>query len=231
MSKKNIKFFEKIFSVKNECTGEYVEKVVTILFIKMKFKTGRKIAKSRTVTCDFELPQYCKVGKYTYGLNLDNVLYHSEDDYKLIIGSHCSVAPNVQFILASNHPYEGISTYPFKVKFLGYEKEASSKGDIIIKDDVWIGLNSIILSGVTIGQGAVVAAGSVVTKDVQPYAIVGGNPAKVIKYRFEQAIIDELIKFDFSILTEEKVKQLGEKLYTKLTVNNVKEIISEIQKS
>lgn len=231
MSKRDFNFLEKIFSVKNEYSGSYVKKVLTVFFIKIKFKTNRRVEIADNVFSDFELTDYCRVGKYTYGLNLNNVLYDSTDDCKLIIGSHCSIAQYVKFILASEHPYEGISTYPFKVKFLGYEKEAASKGNIIIKDDVWIGLHSIILSGVTIGQGAIVAAGSVVTKDVPPYAIVGGNPAKVIKYRFEQAIIDELIKFDFSVLTEEKIKKIGEKLYTKLTVDNVKEIIAEIRES
>ncbi len=92
-------------------------------------------------------------------------------------------------------------------------------------------MNSIILSGVTINQGAIVAAGSVVTKDVLPYAIVGGSPARVIKYRFEPEVIEELLKFDFSTLTEEKVQKSVEKLYENITPQNVKGILEEINKA
>lgn len=217
-------FLNKIFSVNKENGREYVYKVITICFIKMKFKTQEKVS--------VKLPDYCNIGRFTYGFNLKNVLYHSKNkSEKLIIGDFCSIAPYVQFILASDHPYKGLSTFPFKVKILGHDTEAISKGDIIVKDDVWIGLNSIILSGVTIGQGAIVAAGSVVTKDVPAYSIVGGNPARVIKYRFEPEVVEELKKFDFSTLTEDKVKKLGEKLYTEITKDNVKTIIAEIQNS
>lgn len=231
-------FFENIFSVKNQNGKEYIYKVVTICFIKMKFRTNRKIeipvveepVEIMPYDAFYEPREfsYCSVGCYTYGFNPENVLHHSAtQNERLRIGNYCSIAPNVMFVLSSDHPYKGLSTYPFKVMILGHEFEAVSKGDIIIKDDVWIGLNSIILSGVTIGQGAVVAAGSVVTKDVPPYAIVGGNPAKVIKYRFEPEVIEKLLKFDYSKLTEEKVKSLGEKLYTKITKENVDELLKE----
>lgn len=220
-------FLKKIFSVENENGSKYVYKVVTVCFVRMKFRTNKKVV---IVNNEEKMPEYCKVGRYTYGFNKNNVYCHSvEKKEKLVIGDFCSIAPNVQFILASDHPYKGLSTFPFKVKVLEHEAEAISKGDIIVKDDVWIGLNSIILSGVTINQGAVVAAGSVVTKDVPAYAIVGGNPAKVIKYRFEPEVVEELKKFDFSTLTEDKVKKIGEKLYNEITKDNVKEIISEIQ--
>ena len=151
----------------------------------------------------------------------------SSDVSELIIGNYCSIGPDVRFIVSSEHPYKGISTYPFKVKMLDYKAEAKSKGDIIVKDDVWIGLGSIILSGVTIHQGAIVAAGSVVTKDVPPYAIVGGNPAKIIKYRFEPNIIEKLVKFDYSKLTKEKIKTLGEKLYTEISEQNIDRLLEE----
>ena len=124
------------------------------------------------------------VGKMCYGGI--NVIDFSPADTKLTIGSYCSIAPGVQFLLGGEHQIKSISTYPFKVYKFGYEREAGSKGNIIVKDDVWIGTNAIICSGVTIGQGAIVAAGAVVTKDVEPYSIVGGNPAKIIKYRFNE---------------------------------------------
>ncbi len=217
------KFLKNIFSVKNKIYNEYIYKVITICFIKMKFKTSKKVKPYEA----YQVPFYCSVGSYTYGFNPKNVLHHSASrKERLKIGRFCSIAPNVMFILSSNHPYKGLSTYPFKVMLLDHEFEAVSKGDIVIKDDVWLGINSIILSGVTIGQGAVVAAGAVVTKDVPPYAIVGGNPAKIIKYRFEPEIIEKLVKFDYSKLTEEKVKLLGEKLYTEITKENVDELLA-----
>ena len=94
--------------------------------------------------------------------------------------------------------------------------EAISKGDIIVENDVWIGYRATILSGVNIGQGAIIAAGSVVTKDVPPYAIVGGVPAKVIKYRFPPEMIGELLKVDYSQLSEEMVREHIDELYRPL---------------
>ena len=172
------------------------------------------------------LHQRIKVGRYTYGEIDAQIDGHFGD---LVIGDFCSIAHDVHFIVSSEHNYNCLSTYPFKVLMLGYQSEAISKGDIIVKDDVWIGCGAIILSGVTIGQGAIVSAGSVVTKDVPPYAIVGGVPAKVLKYRFEPEIIRVLEKFDYSKLNQEKVKILGDKLYTRLTKENVKDILKEIE--
>ncbi len=220
---------KKIFSVSNLYLedGRKKYKVICILGLKIKFKIKENVEITKE-NMEISMPFYCSVGKHTYGFNKNNVLFHSESQKeRLIIGDFCSFAPNVAFILASEHSYKGLSTYPFKVKILGEDFEAQSKGDIVIKDDVWIGLNSIILSGVTINQGAIVAAGSVVTKDVPPYAIVGGNPAKVIKYRFEPEIIEKLVKFDYSKLTEEKIKILGEKLYTEITKDNIDELLKE----
>ncbi|MCR5260867.1 MAG: glycosyltransferase [Candidatus Gastranaerophilales bacterium] len=168
------------------------------------------------------------VGNYSYG-NIN--MYHSgEGEEKLIIGNFCSIAPDVTFLLASEHSYKHLSTYPFKVKFSGKENEASSKGSIIVKDDVWIGYGSIIMSGVTLGQGAIIGAGSIVTNDVPPYAIVAGSPAKLIKYRFSEDIIEKLKQVDFGCLTREKMQTLMQYLYTEITDDNVDEIIAEITK-
>jgi serine acetyltransferase len=112
---------------------------------------------------------------------------------------------------------------------MGEECEATSKGDIIIKDDVWIGANAIILSGVTIGQGALIGAGAVVTKDVPPYAIVGGNPAKVIKYRFSEKVIKKLLEFDFSKLDQNKIKTNIEALYKNITDENVDDVLKALK--
>lgn len=152
------------------------------------------------------------VGRYTYGGI--KVISHN-DGSCLRIGDFCSIAPNVTFLLNSEHNLSYISTFPFKSNFLGMQ-EAESKGDIIIDDDVWIGYNSVIMSGVHIGQGAVIAAGAVVTKDVLPYSIVGGNPAKIIKFRFGEQIIQELLRIDYSKLDEKMIKEHMDNLYCPL---------------
>lgn len=137
---------------------------------------------------------------------------------KLIIKNYVSIAQNVSFILNAEHHINHISTYPFKVKILHVEEsESFGKGDILIEDDVWIGYGATIMSGVHIGQGAIIAAGAVVTKDIPPYAIVGGIPAKIIKYRFSQDIINELMKVDYSKLTDDMIKEHVDDLYNELT--------------
>ncbi len=155
------------------------------------------------------------VGKKTYG-GL-NVTDWSPADTKLRIGSYCSIAPGVQFLLGGEHQLRSISTYPFKVKAFGASREAGSKGDIIVKDDVWIGTNAIVCSGVTIGQGAVVAAGAVVTKNVEPYAIVGGNPAHFIKWRFDEECRKKLCETDLVKLFDSFTKYDIPLVYENLT--------------
>ena len=143
------------------------------------------------------------IGKHTYGM-INPHLYENIDT-QLIIGSFCSISENVHFVF-SEHYYKRFSTYPFSAFIHTGEKEIpKTKGDIVVEDDVWIGMNCTILSGVTIHQGAVVGAGSVITKDVPPYAIFAGN--KVVKYRFDQSIIDQLLKIDFSKLSDDMVKE------------------------
>ena len=97
-----------------------------------------------------------------------------------------------------------VTTFPFTKKFKGVN-EAWSKGPIIVRDDVWIGMNAIVLSGVEIGQGAVIAAGAVVTSNIPPYAIAAGVPAKVIKHRFDSQTIDKLLQYDFGKMNREFV--------------------------
>lgn len=154
------------------------------------------------------------VGNYTYG---PLTVLANTRQAKLRIGHFCSIGGDVLFVLSSDHPTDHISTYPFKVKVNGEEAEATTKGDITIDDDVWIGQRVIILSGVHIGQGAVVAAGAVVTRDVPPYVIVGGVPAGVIRYRFNQNIIEKLLQIDYSRLDKNMVKENIDRLYTQVT--------------
>lgn len=151
-------------------------------------------------------------------------------DYKLSIGSFCSIGPNVTFVLQADHNMNYFSTYPFKVKLMGEQSEAVSKGNITVKDDVWIGCGVIILSGITIGQGSVIAAGAIVTHDVPPYAIVAGNPAKVIRYRFSDEVIARMLDFDYLNLTSSICKENAKLLYTNLhETDNWSECIEKIK--
>ena len=165
-----------------------------------------------TAACLFHA-DYVHVGKGTYGALC---VRQSNFQAHLYIGNYCSIAGECIFILNSEHRTNTISTYPFKVKVTGVACEAGTKGNIRIGDDVWIGERAMIMSGVTVGQGAIIAAGAVVTKDVPPYAIVGGIPAKVIKYRFSQELIDELLKVDYSKLSKESIREHIEDLYRPL---------------
>ncbi len=163
------------------------------------------------------------VGNATYGTL--EVLVHNKD-YHLTIGNYCSIAPDVIFVPASEHRMNQVSTFPFKNKLLipNYE-EALSKGDIVIGDDVWIGSRAIILSGVHIGQGAVIAAGSLINKDVLPYSVVGGVPAKEIKKRFCHETIEFLCTLDYSKLTEDLIRSHIDELYTDIENMNSEDVI------
>ncbi|KXU99901.1 acetyltransferase [Gluconobacter potus] len=135
-----------------------------------------------------------QIGPHTYGAPV--ILEAGEAG--LTIGDYCSIGPGVTIILG-NHRADLVSTYPFKTLSHFWppadegEDDHSSKGDVIIGNDVWIGAHATIMSGVTIGDGAVIAAQALVTKSVPPYAIVGGNPAKVIRYRFSETVIARLL--------------------------------------
>lgn len=155
-----------------------------------------------------------KVGNYTYGRL--NVIEFG-NNHMLEIGNFVSIADNVTFLLDAEHYTHNISTYPFKVNVIKEEcNEAYGKGDIIVADDVWIGYGATIFSGVKIAQGAIVAAGALVTKDVPPYSVVAGVPAKVIKYRFDSGEIEELLKIDYSKITEQIIRTHINELYTEL---------------
>ena len=147
------------------------------------------------------------VGDFTYYADFENVhnfrknvKYHFDFiGDKLVIGKFCMIASGVTFIMnGANHLTDAISTYPFAI--FGQEWESAmhgksypTKGDTVIGNDVWIGYNATIMAGVKVGDGAIIAANATVTKDVAPYSIVGGNPAKEIKKRFSEEQIKDLL--------------------------------------
>lgn len=143
------------------------------------------------------------VGDYTYfdgnAFEKENVLYnYNPSKVKLVIGKFCAIAAETKFIMTGDHKLDAISTYPFPVFKNGWENVFNTldlpvKGDIIIGHDVWFGYNCLIKNGVTIGSGAIIGASAVVVKDVPPYSIVAGNPAKVVKMRFDEITIARLL--------------------------------------
>ena len=146
----------------------------------------------------------------------NNVLYHYPvNNDRLIIGKFCSIACGAKFIFTSaNHTLNSLSTYPFPIFFeeWGLEKKNVSaawdnRGDILIGNDVWIGYEAVIMSGVSIGDGAIVGTRAVVTKDVPPYTIVGGVPAKKIRMRYDDEKIERLTQLMWWDWPAEKIRE------------------------
>jgi len=163
-----------------------------------------------------------KVGKFSYYSG-----YHHKHDFvecarylhekrkdvdKLIIGSYCSIGSGAMFMMGGNqgHNQDWVSTFPFyfQANIFKESKNAYIKlGDTVIGNDVWIGSEAMIMPGITIGDGAIIAARAVVVKNVPAYSVVGGNPASIIKYRFKEDEIEKLIEMKWWSWTEEKVKE------------------------
>jgi acetyltransferase-like isoleucine patch superfamily enzyme len=157
------------------------------------------------------------VGKYTYGS--PNIIWNN-NNAKLTIGNFCSIASNVKIYLGGNHRVDWVTTYPFghihhnifnQFNGVGHP---STNGDVTIGNDVWICDNVTIMSGVTIGDGVVIANNSHVVKNVEPYSLVGGNPAKLIKYRFSQEQIEKLLEIKWWYWDDAKINN-----YTTLLCN------------
>jgi len=177
------------------------------------------------------------VGEYSYysGNNFESCVTHLYDfiDDKLIIGKFCQIGANVEFVMnGANHQMNSVSTYPFYI-FNGWKQDPPSikdlpiKGDTIIGNDVWIGENVTIMPGVKIGDGVIIGKCSLVTKDIPPYSIVGGNPAKIIKKRFDDEMINLLLELKW---WDKSIKEINEliPLLANSNIAYVKEKIKEM---
>lgn len=172
------------------------------------------------------------VGHFTYGLDYKNV-HEWGDGTSLTIGNFCSIAKDAQFILSGNHRVDWITTFPFgkmhsdTFKISPAKNVCVTNGPITIGNDVWISSGVTILSGVTIGDGAVIAANSTVTRDVGPYEVVGGSPARLIRPRFDQKIINKLLMLRWWEFSLDRIKEIVESITQEPTEELLDELISK----
>ena len=181
--------------------------------------------------CDNQKYAIYSVGKFTYG---EPTVLSWGEKATLVIGNFCSIAGGVTILLGGEHRPDWVTTFPFSKFFTEFQTitgHPATKGDVTIGNDVWIGMNSLILSGVNIGDGAVIGANSVIARDVEPYSMVAGNPAKLIRKRFDQTTIDKLLKIKWwnwdvqrikenvSLMLSTKVKEFVEKNTVVITPN------------
>jgi acetyltransferase-like isoleucine patch superfamily enzyme len=165
-------------------------------------------------------------GKYSYG---KPTLYWQNPDAKFVVGNFCSIADNVSIFLGGNHRSDSISTYPFghihqnTFNSINGEGHPSTRGTVVIGNDIWIADGVRIMSGVTIGDGAIIANNSHVVKNVEPYSLVGGNPAKLIKYRFTKEQIEKLLEIKWWNWDDDKINRFAPLLCN----NNIDEFIEK----
>lgn len=172
------------------------------------------------------------VGRFTYGSEKLHI-YEWGEGANLRIGSFCSLAKNITIYLGGNHRADWITTYPFghinrkTFKDIGIIGHPATNGDINIGNDVWIGSGATIMSGVTISDGAIIAANSHVVKNVDAYEIVGGNPAKHIKFRFEKEIIEKLLKLKWWELPLGSISNIQKELSQPPTIALLDKLIKD----
>lgn len=174
--------------------------------LKKKLYKKNKLSKFERQTKRFKerYPHYT-IGNGSYGVP---EVHDWNEHSTLKIGAFCSISAYVQIFLGGEHRIDWVTTSPLNVMFKNKKisNHARSKGDVIIGNDVWICANAVILSGVTIGDGAIIGNSAIVTRDIEPYSIVAGNPAKHIKYRFTPYIIDELLKIQWWNWSEQIIR-------------------------
>lgn len=162
-----------------------------------------------------KLPDYVQVGRGTYGITR-NTFHGLSPKVPVEIGNFCSVATDARIFCLAGHPTGLPSTYPFRTLMLnpaGGNQDAVTRGPVRIGHDVWIGGAALILDGVTIGSGAVVGAGAVVTRDVPPYAIMAGNPARLVRHRFAPEIVTALLEIAWWDWPDEKIRDFEPYFY------------------
>ena len=163
------------------------------VFRQLAGKVWRRIRPPRRSTLADRYPQY-QIGRGTYG---DLSVLAFGEAATLSIGNYTSIADGVKVFLGGEHRIDWVTTFPFNVLWESARKQKGhpkTKGNVHIGNDVWIGTEALISSGVTIGDGAVVGARAMVTRDVAPYAVVAGNPARVVKFRFDAQVVERLIE-------------------------------------
>ena len=173
----------------------------------MPNKLVRLLSRKKPGTLQERFPQF-SIGKGSYG---PLRVYDWGEGATLRIGAYCSIAEGSKILLGGGHRTDWVTTYPFEV-FLKSAKHVKgtriTKGDVNIGNDVWLGMDSMIMSGVTVGDGAVIGASAVVTKDIPPYAIVAGNPVRVVRMRFDDTVIDKLLEIQWWNWSDSRIERL-----------------------
>ena len=183
-------------------------------------KLKKKFIRSKKKDIQERYPQY-GIGRGTYG---KPQISSWGEETTLKIGAFCSIASGVNIYLGGEHRIDWVTTYPFSVLWKAAKHikgHPKTKGDVIIGNDVWIGAGAVILSGVTIGDGAVIGTNAVVTKNVPPYAIVAGNPTRVVRKRFDEETIGHLLKIRWWEWEDNRI----EKFLPLLLDNNIEKFL------
>ncbi len=184
-------------------------------------KKWRKMNRDNSTTASCVFPkQSVKVGYGTYG---DLNFLWFDNNAKVVIGNYVSIGPNVMFLVGGEHNYKRITTYPFQSMIYHQKLNKPLCNNIIVEDDVWIGYNALIMPGVRIGQGSVIAARSIVTTDVPPYSIYIGTSVR--KKRFSDEIIRELQSLDYSKIRHKAGDKYEEYCQIEITEDNALELI------
>jgi acetyltransferase-like isoleucine patch superfamily enzyme len=176
-----------------------------------------------------------EAGSYTYGQENIKIVWQ-EPGTKVILGKFCSIAADQKAYLGGNHRVDWVTTFPFGHTATGVFNvghipgHPSTNGDIIIGNDVWIGIGCTLMSGVKIGDGAVIAAHSHVVKDIAPYTLAGGNPALPIKLRFEQRIVDALMELKWWDLEVDVIKTIVPDLCLEPNYDKLQELIQKYRR-